>query len=86
MLQSHDVLNDGHLVVVRATDELEPGSRNDFGELLDPPRLYVVGFDLETLMPFAERISFKAARALAPEKYAAAVAALQAARAPKDPE
>jgi hypothetical protein len=78
MTQSHDVLNDGHFVVIR--DPSEDTDRGGFRRRAEPPRLYLVWYDLRRDQAFSAPISWDAARALAPEKFEAAMVALRAAR------
>lgn len=71
------VLNNGAFVVLFDPDE----TRDAGGKLLNPPQLFVLMYDIEYGVAMVERISFKAAKALAREKFEVAMAELAQARA-----
>ena len=73
-------INDCVLMIARNT----PENRQINGKLANPPVMYVMWFDAEMAEARCERISFGAARALAPEKYAQAMEQLGAIRDAED--
>lgn len=63
---THTVLGNGHLVIVKADAE----RWGDDGRMVNPPRIFVLYYDLHSATAVAEPISFLAAAALVPDKHA----------------
>lgn len=78
MQTNPEVLNNGHFVVLRYRNDTD--RRNVAGQLLDPPRLVFVWYDLEYDYPRMEYVTFEMAKVIAPEKYEQAMTQLKSAR------
>jgi hypothetical protein len=76
MISSHEILGNGALVVVKSREE----RRGVNGILVNGPKLIALWYDIETDTARCERISFDAARVLAPEKVQVALDLLTEAR------
>ena len=64
---SHDVIGNGSLIIVRNKNEL--GGVD--GNFVDPPKMYILNYNIEHHHVELDEVSFTIAKSLAPEKYEA---------------